>query len=1201
MGVRWRRGLSAGVAALVVVGVIGVPAHERAAAAGLECEDIAGSEAEASMLATSCGQPVVVDGSRTEFAEVTALPDGRLQFVSAVVPQRARKAGRWEEVDLNLTRGGDGLWRPVVSVADVAFSGGGTGSMVTLTRGGRTVTLSWPGTLPAPTVSGDSLTYPNVLSDVDLVVRATRTGFTHVLVVKTRAAATLPGVREPRFRIGGDADIVSGPDGGLRAMAGAAVVASAEPAVMWDSRASAADGVSARTPSGESPQSTATAAGDAARTGIVGVEVSEGELVLRPDAALLDNPDAVYPLFVDPAWSVFKNKWAYGTNNGSSNSDTSRARVGLNPDTGAVYRSYFEFPTKANGVSLKNKHIESAYVQMKLDHSWSCGPTVTSMYHTPAINATPKASWSTMKLKSFLNTATGNANEAGGCSSIQPDRIMNFQGSNTTGQVLAAANGSWNSITFGFTGRAADGSGESTQDRWKKFFPNDAKLIVDYDSKPGAPHTLQVAGVDCTSGVLTVGTLTPKLAAVFPDADPSDSLTGTFEWIEVPAGGMGTVTNSHPTRKSPPPARTGLTPNSRAESAAVTVAKGPTYAFRAKGTDKAPYSITGPWSSWCRFAVDTTVPPAPTISHVLLPRRPGEPINFTFATHASDVTKFRYGWSNPPTTEIVASTVFGTKNASVTLTVPSFGQNTIWARSIDATGNLGNIGSVTFTAARPSPAVAKWGLEQYPGVDQNAALADQQPALGGQTDLTTSNLSWVDDARLNGGKTAGLNGTSTVLTTPGSVVNTANSFSVATWVRLSSLPSTHDTVVASQAGINAAGFHLGTRLVGSPSTPRWSFLMKDSDDQSSTTRAANSNTALTSADVGRWTHIAGVYDKATGKVRLYVDGALAAEVDRSATPWSATGAFAVGRGWSSGGASNWFHGNVADMQVYERVLVPHDFTGQMAQDPISSGFNEPGILTPVQVGNWNFEAATPCYLADLRDTCEAPDTVTAWGRWLALTRGSAVGAGYSTDGSGLWLDNEYFPEEGFTESTAEYARSAVKTGITPPNTDGLEFTQWQDRPVVRTDQSFTMSAWVMLDRLDGMRTALSQRGQYSSGGWLKFNSTLGKWQFAISDEDLTTTPTASTTSTSAAEEGVWTHLVGVYDAGRKQIRLYVNGELEAVTQNITFTPMASTGPLLVGRTLWQGQLVDPWIGGIDEVAVFQGALTDTAVYLLYDS
>ena len=125
--------------------------------------------------------------------------------------------------------------RPAVSVADVAFSDGGSGPLVTLTRGGRTVTLSWPGTLPVPTVSGDSATYAEVLPGVDLVVRATGTGFSHALVVKSAAAAAQPEVAEVRFRLGGTARVSSG-GGVLSALGPGSVLASTEPAVMWDSR-----------------------------------------------------------------------------------------------------------------------------------------------------------------------------------------------------------------------------------------------------------------------------------------------------------------------------------------------------------------------------------------------------------------------------------------------------------------------------------------------------------------------------------------------------------------------------------------------------------------------------------------------------------------------------------------------------------------------------------------------------------------------------------------------------------------------------------------------------------------------------------------------------------------------------------------------------------------------------------------------------
>ncbi|SDY42039.1 D-mannose binding lectin [Micromonospora pattaloongensis] len=1139
---------------------------------------------------------MVAEASRTEFAQVVAQPDGRFRFEASVVPQRTRKAGRWADVDLTLSRGADGLLRPAVSVADVVFSGGGSGPLVTLTRHGKKMTMTWPGRpLPAPTVSGDSATYPSVLPDVDLVVRATRTGFTHVLVIKTAAAAANPSVRLIRFGLGGEVQVRSASSGRLRAVAGRSVIAESESAVMWDSRTQVATAGSASLRAAEPGlPSTPVAAGDAARVAPVDVEIAGKDLLLRPDAKLLDAPDAMFPLFVDPAWSVYKTKWAYATNDGSSNTDYATARVGLNPDTGAVYRSFFEFPTTANGVSLKGKHIESAYVQMNLDHSWSCGNTVTSMYSTPAINATMKASWSTMALKKLLDTATGHANEAGGCTSIQPDMIMNFSGSVVTSQVQSAATENWNTFTVGFTARASDGSGESTQDRWKKFHPNGAKFVVDYDTKPGAPNGLQVAGVACpASGVLTIGTLSPTFSAVFTDADKADSLTGAFEWIQVPTGGMGAVTDTSPTRRTPPPNKAGVAPNTRASSAAVSIVNGPTYAFRARATDKAPYSLTGSWSAWCQFRADTSVPRV-SASMVTVPAGPGMKGRVRFESTDTDVTKFKYGW-DAATREVTAQ---GTnpKYAEVDVTAASFGRNVLLVKAVDATLNEGN-GSVEFMVGRTAPPVATWGLETYPGINQAGALADKQSSPT-NSPLTASNVTWPGDVRLVGGQTATFNGSSSAATTAASVVATTGSFSVAAWVRLNAVPTT-DAKIAVQEGTDAAGFDFGVRRMGSPLTPYWSFLLKDTSAQSSASRAAVSTVAITSADVGKWTHVAGVYDAAEQRVRLYVNGVRVAEADRSVSPWAASGKFVVGRGFGFGAAENWWSGSIAGVQVFNRVLVGQDFIGQLGSDELSGGFNEPGILTPIQVGQWNFDGAVECRIADLRDNCEAPDTVTAWERWLALTRGSAVDAGHSINDTGLWIDDHYFPDEGNTEATREYGRSAVKTGITGPDGDGNEFTQWQDRPVLRTDDSFTISAWVLLNDLGGMRTAVSQRGVHESASWLRYNPALAKWEFVVSDEDVSNTATAGVTSESAATEGVWTHLAGVYDAGRKQLRIYVNGLLEGA-KPVSFTPMPSSGPLLVGRTLSRDQLMDQWIGAIDDVAVFQGAMSDTSMFELYN-
>lgn len=1054
--------------------------------------------------------------------------------------------------------------------------------------------MSWPGTLHAPTVTEDSATYAEVLPGVDLTVRATDVGFTHTLVIKSAEAAAQSGVAEVRFQLGGTARISSG--GGVLAVLGPdSVLASTEPAVMWDSRtAPVALSRSASVERQVASTSTPEGAGDAARIAPVSVALAGGDLVLRPDAKLLK--EAVYPLYVDPAWSVLKGKWAYATGNNSNNTDYSRARVGLSPDTGALYRSFFQFSTVANGVSLSKKHIESARVEMNLDHSWDCDSTVTSMYWTSAINATMKANWSKMKLLRFLDTASGHANEAGGCGNYQGDMDMIFDGADVTQFVRDAANGSWTALTVGFTARASDGSGESTQSRWKKFYPKDAKLYVDYDTPPGAPAKLQAAGVPCGSGVVTIGTLTPTFSAVFPDADGSaDSLTGAFEWVEVPAAGIGSVTGTWPARKGAPPNKTSITPGARATSAAVTAEKNKTYAFRARGTDKWPYSVSSAWSSWCQFKVDTAVPPV-TASVITLPSGPGQKGRIRIESTATDVTRFQYGWD--AATKVVTASGTNPKYAEVDITAPRFGVNVLLVKAIDATLNEGN-GLVEFTViSRPSRAIARWGLEAYPGISQTTALADRVPAPT-DSPLTASSVTWPSDVRLVGGRTATFNGSSSAATTASPVLNTAGSFSVSAWVRLGALP-TGDVKFATQDGTDAAGFEIGVRRSGSPLVPHWSFLMKDTSAQSSATVAAVSPTAVTSADVGRWTQVAGTFDAAEKKLRLYVDGALVAQVDRAATPWSAAGRFAVGRGFGSGAGSGFWNGSIADVQVFDRVLEPQDFTGQLASEPASSGFDEPGITSPIQVGDWDYEAAVGCYVTDLRDTCEAPDTTTAWGRWLALTRGSAVGAGHNAGQSGLWLDNEYFPDDGFTEASKEYGRSAVKTGMTT-DPDGNELSVWQDRPVLRTDQSFTVSAWAMLQDGpvgDGGRTVIAQRGTNESAFWLKYQQTSKKWEFITLQQDAAGSPASGVSSASDAQMDVWTHLTGVYDAARKELRLYVNGELEG-TKSVSFTPFNATGSLLVGHILWHGALGDQWHGGIDDVALYQGAMSSSAVATMY--
>jgi hypothetical protein len=78
-------------------------------------------------------------------------------------------------------------------------------------------------------------------------------------------------------------------------------------------------------------------------------------------------------------------------------------------------------------------------------------------------------------------------------------------------------------------------------------------------------------------------------------------------------------------------------------------------------------------------------------------------------------------------------------------------------------------------------------------------------------------------------------------------------------------------------------------------------------------------------------------------------------------------------------------------------------------------------------------------------------------------------------------------------------------------------------------------------------------------------------------------------STFVPETGRWYHLTGVRDAATMAHSLYVDGVLQgSMTQCLN---PDSEGPLTVGRARFNGNDVDFWPGAVDEVRVWDRALS----------
>jgi len=188
-------GLFAGMAGTARATV--VPPDTRSATAGTRSAPAAALPAvdrplEAAVLrAKQAGRPVPVPSMTTQTSETVALPDGRFEMTSSVLPVRVRQDGRWVPVSATLRRAADGWYSPAATPSAVELSSGGTGALALLTspQGGR-VSLTFPFRLPSPVIAGATATYRNLLPGVDLVATVTNQGgFSDVLEVRNPAAA----------------------------------------------------------------------------------------------------------------------------------------------------------------------------------------------------------------------------------------------------------------------------------------------------------------------------------------------------------------------------------------------------------------------------------------------------------------------------------------------------------------------------------------------------------------------------------------------------------------------------------------------------------------------------------------------------------------------------------------------------------------------------------------------------------------------------------------------------------------------------------------------------------------------------------------------------------------------------------------------------------------------------------------------------
>ncbi|KRF42176.1 LamG-like jellyroll fold domain-containing protein [Paenibacillus sp. Soil787] len=147
--------------------------------------------------------------------------------------------------------------------------------------------------------------------------------------------------------------------------------------------------------------------------------------------------------------------------------------------------------------------------------------------------------------------------------------------------------------------------------------------------------------------------------------------------------------------------------------------------------------------------------------------------------------------------------------------------------------------------------------------------------------------------------------------------------------------------------------------------------------------------------------------------------------------------------------------------------------------------------------------------------------------------------------------------------------------------------------VVDTTQSYSVTAWVKLNKVSGFQTAVSMDGSIGSAFYLQLRGDTGKFAFTGLNSDSNGAPGTFASSVTAPTAGTWYHLAGVYDAAAKTVSLYVNGTLQEVTSYTTAWKAA--GNTEIGRAKFNAGLVDYFGGQIDDVRLYNGVIDVSTV------
>ncbi|WP_155884845.1 LamG-like jellyroll fold domain-containing protein [Actinomadura flavalba] len=1105
------------------------------------------TESAAAAAAQKWDKPVVVSSLTSSRRQVRALPDGNLEATLNARPVRALKDGAWADIDTRLRKRPDGGLEPVVAPVGLVFSGGGDGPFVRMTRANRQLALTWPhGPLPAPSVQGDTATYAEVLKDVDLVVRATDMGFTHVLKVKTPEAARLPAVTRLELELdAAQMKVSADPDGGLKAVdeaIGGTVFRAAQP-IMWDSSGTQASPAptpetgrtsgtgTAATPSRPAatpsagalptatPRAQATAATDpitedlsegpaeTSRRADIKATPQGGKLVLEPDTSLFTAPGTTFPVYLDPDWQSPGESKSVMVGTRYSDASWEDEGMGLCDDSDPymggqcggshVKRLFFGFVLPA---SVKNTKIVKAEFKPYQTGAYNCTAAEAEVWKTKGVGGTTR--WSTQAASGFwqrklVERSFNYGNEGVGCANstvvLQDARLLD--------EVQKTANGS-GSLWLGMK------AGSENSTRYWKRFNNDAVLRILYNLPPKVPSNVQMvaegANYPCRDRSASMPYLRawPRLSAKITDPQGSDRVQAEyligwgdangagFQWR---IGGPSLGPDAQPLYSAGGNSGSTFTKEVGPLATSRGIPKNVPIAWAVRGHDfKDGLENDNPanWFSSGYFSGTSTANGG--LGHYcwfVYDDAAPKPPTVTSVKYPADGAEHD-AVDVPGDFTVTAAPGEPISKFGIQFTPPGKPAETIEWKNLGTTPSAGcDASKCTFT--KTPHLKGEWRLDVI-AVDRAGRSGSSAPYTFRVGQLPTEEAHWRLDE-------------------PSGAKEVKDEIATDLYQAISFYSGKCLNV---EQGSNANGAHVVQWDCAGVDWERWKFTHQGGDVYS-------------------------ISSKRSGKC-LDVEGS---------PPSTANGAHVIQATCASTPSQSW-----------KRIKLASGFY-QLASQHSNKCLNIANAAEGDALNNGAHLTLWDCH--DI-----------AWRKWQLLSVNEAKIVG---------------------DDAALGVRARVGSDALKLNFDGnaatTGFAETQ-LPVVDPSKSFSVSAWAKLNNASGTATIAAQDGSTNSSFFLQYAGGNQRWSMSSVTGDTAGAAGVRALSSEAPKIGQWTHLVGVYDATTKTLKLYVDGRPQGTTaHNGDAWSSPKRQAFSIGRAKYNGANTHFFPGEIDDVRVFDRAVT----------